>query len=108
MMNSYQDCAFKENLLRSYLGKYNDRFKLLKIENNNIILCTDPRPLLIIQYHHMWISLSEYIQIEEDDPYYGSFDHYQIPVTTVLVEDPNGMVKIEKAVAKLFLSGSSY
>lgn len=108
MMNNYKDHIFRENLLRSYLGKYDNRFKLLKIEENNIILCTNTRPLIIAQYHHVWVSLSEYLQIEEDDPYFGSFDHYQIPVATVPIEDPNGMAKIEKAIGKLFLSGSSH
>ena len=96
---------FREDLLRSYLGKYESRFKLLK-SKNGIILCTDPHPVLVIQLSNVWVSLKEYVTIEKDDSYYGTFDYYQIDIIEIPIEDPEGAKKIEIAIAKSFLAGT--
>lgn len=105
MTDSLNSGEFQENLLRLYLGKYESRFKSL-VNRQGITLHTDPYPILVIQLHHTWVSLSEYIEVEEEDPYYGSFDYYQINIIAVPVGDPDGIKKIEKAVGKSFLTGT--
>lgn len=96
---------FREDLLRLYLGRYANRFKQIKTRSG-VVLYTDPHPLLVVQLYHVWVKLSEYIKVEEDDQYYGIFDHYQIDIETVPIEDPDGAEKIETAIAKSFLAGT--
>ena len=103
---------FEENLLRFYLGKYENRFKpVSSISISGIILCTDPHPILAIHLHKRevgpWIILYEYIEIEPCDPYYGAFDFYCNEIIQVPAGDPNGAEKIEIAVAKSFLAGTT-
>jgi hypothetical protein len=62
--------------------------------------------MLVIQLNHVWVSLAEYIEVEKDDQYHGIFDYYQIDIITVPVEDPEGVKKVEKAIAKSFLTGT--
>ena len=114
------DYPFREDLLRKYLGKYESRFKSLKSAPTHTahaapmrnaaatetILYTEPHPLLVIQFASILISLVEYIEIEEEDPYYGAFDHYQIEIITVPLHDPNGFKKIEEAITRSYLTGT--
>lgn len=111
------DISFQEDVLRSYLGKYQERFKpirpydaYLNSKRKDIItLCTDPDPMIVAQ---MWVDpearicLCEYVQVEQDDPYYGTFTFYQIDILTVSLADPDGPIKIESAIAKTFLTGT--
>jgi hypothetical protein len=108
---SLDDNCFREDLLRSYLGRYGSRFASLQ-STGNTTLCTDPYPILVIQLHislgsKSWtVSLAEYIEIEPEDPYHGIFDHYQIEIIAIPIEDPHGAKKMEVAVAKSFLVGT--
>jgi hypothetical protein len=96
---------FREDLLRLYLGKYESRFKPLP-NRSGTVLHTDPYPILVVQLSDVWISLAEYIEIEKDDANYGAFDYYQIDIIAVPIEDPEGVKKIEIAIAKSFLAGT--
>ena len=69
-------------------------------------MLTEPHPQLAVQLDLAWVSLVEYIDIEEEDPYYGAFDHYQIDIIMIPIEDPEGLNKFEKAITKAFLSGT--
>ena len=69
-------------------------------------MLTEPYPQLAVQLNFSWVSLAEYIDIEEEDPYYGAFDHYQIDIIMVPIGDPEGLSKFEKAITKAFLSGT--
>lgn len=105
-MDSLNTSDFQENLLRLYLGKYESRFRPVKNRHGGIVMLTEPHPQLAVQLNYAWVSLAELIDIEEEDPFYGAFDHYQIDIIMVPVEDPEGVKKVEKAIAKAFLSGT--
>lgn len=105
MDSSLSTKSFRENLLRLYLGKYANRFKPLE-DRENTILITDPYPILVAKLLGAKISLYEYIEIEKEDVYFGTFDYYQIEIVTIPVGDPYGAKTIETAVAKSFLAGT--
>lgn len=104
------DPEFGEQLLRLYLGKYEHRFNAFP-HNGGVILHSGPYPTLVVTYTDvlikpMLIRLFEYINIEEDDPWFGILDHYQNELFAVSIEDPDGMKKMETAVTKSFLAGT--
>ena len=104
-MDILNTTEFAEHVMRSYLGKYQNRFRTISTKDA-IVLITDPNPLLAVQLYGPNIGLYEYIEIEEDDPYYGNFDHYCIEIVTISVSDPTARNRIEKEVAKTLLAGT--
>jgi hypothetical protein len=105
------DPEFGEQLLRLYLGKYENRFRPIHT-GPAVLLHAGPHPTLVITYTHvlhgtMHVRLYEYISVEEHDPWYGIFDTYQNELFGVSLEDPKGIEKMEKAVAKSFLTGTT-
>ena len=107
-MHSLSEHPFREDLLRMYLGKYEGRFRLLKEHTaaSDIVLCTDPHPILVVTFEGVWVSLLEYVEIEKEDPFSGIFDYYQIEIVEVPLCDPEGFQKVEKAITRSYLSGT--
>lgn len=109
MSTSLNTRQFKENLLRFYLGKYEHKFKPLN-NDGDVILLTDPSPILVItvsSFEMPIIILYEYIDIDDEDPYYGTFDHYCSEIIKITADDPEGARKMEAAVAKSLIVGTS-
>lgn len=97
--------TFYEHILRLYLGKYAHRFQL---ENDGLTLQTITHPILVAQIlkPSAKIALFEYIKIEEEDHWSGTFDFYCDEIIVVSIADPDGIKKIESAVARLLLAGT--
>ena len=104
-MDILNTSSFAEHVIRSFLGKYQNRFHTIS-DKSSIVLITDPNPLLAVQLAGPNIGLYEYIDIEEDDPFYGTFDHYCIEIITISVSDPTASKRIEAEVGKTLLAGT--
>lgn len=106
------DLTFQEQLLRLYLGKYENRFNsFFYNDSGDVVLYTILQPMLIVKFeledrNDIYVALCEHVPIEEDDPWYGTFNSYQCEIVSIPIEDPSGMKKMETAVAKSLLTGT--
>jgi len=110
MDSSLRHPNFLENLLRCYLGRYQNYFHMQKSLDGSVVLTTDPPPKLAITLNYtpfgVFIALSEWVRVEADDPIVGSCEFYSYGIVEIPVEDPDGFHKMEEQVARSLLSPS--
>lgn len=100
--------ALNRQIVLMYLGKYKDQFFSLNALNRYVYISKCNSPMLALEYdpNLKQVILYEYIKIESDDVWSGTFVHYCHEIEWVSIEDPSGTNKMEKAITNSFLTGT--
>lgn len=107
-MDSLQHPKFIENVLRSYLGRYQSQFHNYDHLSGQVVLITEPPPILAITLasteHGVFVVLQEWVPVDQMSELAGVCEYQAYDIANIRVEDPNGLSEMETKVAKSLLS----